>query len=112
LKENKMIVEEEAAALKIIKESVNELLPESSILLFGSRARHDNTADSDYDLLIITKDVHDNKEIRLFNASIRKKLAQNRIPADIIIQSKSEVEINKEIIGHIVRQVLLEGVPL
>ena len=82
------------------------------ILLFGSRARHDNTADSDYDLMIITKDVHDNKEIRLFKSIIRKKLAQNRIPADIIIQSKSEVDIKKGIIGHIVRQVLQEGVPL
>jgi predicted nucleotidyltransferase len=107
-----MIVEEEIVALKIIKESVNELLPESSILLFGSRARHANTADSDYDLMIITKDDHDNKEIRLFKSIIRKKLAQNRIPADIIIQSKSEVEIKRKIIGHIVRQVLQEGVPL
>jgi predicted nucleotidyltransferase len=107
-----MIVEEETVALKIIKESVNELLPESSFLLFGSRARHDNTADSDYDLLIITKYTHDKKELRLFNAAIRKKLAQNRIPADIIIQSKYEVEIKKEIIGHIVRQVPQEGVPL
>ena len=107
-----MIVEEETVALKIIKESVNELLPESSILLFGSRARHDNTADSDYDLMIITKDAHDNKEIRLFKSIIRKKLAQNRIPADIIIQSKSEVEIKRNIIGQIVRQVLQEGVPL
>jgi hypothetical protein len=39
-----MIVVEETVALKIIKESVNELLSESSILLFGSRARHDNIA--------------------------------------------------------------------
>ena len=107
-----MIVEEETVALKIIKESVNELLPESSILLFGSRARHDNTADSDYDLMIITKYTHDNKELRQFKATIRKKLAKNRIPADIIIQSKSEVEIKKGIIGHIIRQVLQEGVPL
>ena len=107
-----MIVQDETVALKIIKESVNELLPESSILLFGSRARHDNTADSDYDLMIITKYAHDDKELRLFKSIIRKTLAQNRIPADILIQSKSEVEIKKGIIGHIVRQVLQEGVPL
>jgi len=52
--------------LKNIKKSVNELLPESSILPFGSRARHNNTADNDYDLMIIIKVAHGNKEIRLF----------------------------------------------
>ena len=52
-----MIIANETVALKVIKESVNELLPESSILLFGSRARHDNTDESDYDLMIITKDI-------------------------------------------------------
>jgi hypothetical protein len=62
--------------------------------------------------MIITKDTHDNKEIRLFKSIIRKKLAQNRIPADIIIQSKSEIEIKRKIIGNIVRHVFQEGVPL
>jgi hypothetical protein len=81
-------------------------------LLFGSRARHDNTAESDFDLMIITKDIHDIRELRLYKSLIRKKLAQNRIPADIIIQSEAEVNIKKEIIGHIVRQILKEGIPL
>lgn len=107
-----MTIANETLAFKIIKESVNELLPESSIMLFGSRARHDNTEDSDYDLMIITKEHHDNNEVRLFKALIRKKLAHNKIPADIIIQSKAEVEFKKKITGHIVRQVLMDGVLL
>ena len=107
-----MIIAKENIALKIIKESIVELLPESSILLFGSRARNENSEDSDYDLMIITKDTYDNKELRLIKSKIRKKLAKERIPVDLIIQSKSEVETNKNIIGHIVRQVLKEGVPL
>jgi uncharacterized protein len=107
-----MIIANETVAFKIIKQSVKELLPESSIMLFGSRARHDNTEDSDYDLMIITKDLYDNKDVRLLKAMIRKKLAQNKIPADIIIQSKAEIEINKKITGHIVRQILSEGIPL
>jgi len=107
-----MIVADETLAFKVIKESIRELLPESSILLFGSRARHDHTDDSDYDLMIITKDFHDIKQVRLFKSIIRKKLAHNDIPADIIIQSISEVESNKKITGHIVRQVLKEGIPL
>jgi hypothetical protein len=62
--------------------------------------------------MIITRDFHQNKEIRLLKAMLRKKLAHNKIPADIIIQSQDEVEINKKITGHIVRQVLKEGIPL
>jgi len=36
-----------------IKESVREVEPESEIMLFGSRARGDERADSDWDLLIL-----------------------------------------------------------
>lgn len=107
-----MLVAEESVAIKVIKEAVDELLPGSSIVLFGSRARHDNSADSDYDFIIITDNEYDNKEQRLLKSLIRKKLARNKIPADVIIQSKAEVEINSKILGHIVRLALMEGVAL
>lgn len=107
-----MTIAKESIAFKIIKESVNELLPDSLIMLFGSRARHNNTEDSDYDLMIITKTDHDVKEVRLFKSIIRKKLAHNKIPADIIIHSKAEVEYKMKITGHIVRQVIKEGIQL
>lgn len=107
-----MILADETLAFKVIRESVIELLPESSILLFGSRARHEHTDDSDYDLMIITKDFHDIKQVRLFKSLIRKKLAHNHIPVDLIIQSKAGVEYKRKITGHIVRQALKEGIPL
>ena len=107
-----MLIARQIDAVKIIRDSVNEFLPDCAILLFGSRARLDYSEDSDYDLMIVTENAHENKEIRLLKALIRKKLARNRIPADIIIQSKAEVELNKKITGHIVRQVLKEGIPL
>lgn len=107
-----MLIANQTDAIKIIRESVNEFLPDSSIFLFGSRARHDFDEDSDYDFLIVTEKVHENKEIRLLKAMIRRRLAQNRIPADIIIQNKAELESNKKITGHIIRQVLKEGILL
>lgn len=107
-----MVIANQTDALRIIRDSVNELLPECSILLFGSRARRDYSDDSDFDLMIVTEISHETKELRLLKAMIRRKLARNRIPADIIIQSKSEVEINKKITGHIVREVLKEGIPI
>ncbi len=107
-----MVITNQTDALRIIRDSVNELLPECSILLFGSRARRDYSDDSDFDLMIVTEIKHETKELRLLKAMIRRKLARKRIPADIIIQSKSEVEINKKITGHIVREVLKEGIPI
>jgi len=44
-------------AIKIIKRLVNELLPGSRILLFGSRASGHDARDSDYDLLIINEGI-------------------------------------------------------
>lgn len=107
-----MLIANQIDAIRIIRESVNEFLPDSSIFLFGSRARHDFSEDSDYDLMVVTEKVHENKELRLLKAMIRRKLARNRIPADIIIQSKAELESNKKVTGHIVRQVLKEGISL
>jgi predicted nucleotidyltransferase len=112
LKEKLMVIANQTDALRIIRDSVNEFLPECSILLFGSRARRDYSEDSDFDLMIVTETAHETKELRLLKAMIRRKLARNRIPADIIIQSKSEIEINRKIAGHIVRQVLKEGIPI
>ncbi len=105
-----MIILNEELALQVIKTSVAELLPESTILLFGSRARRDHSNESDFDFMIITPESHDEKEIRQIKSFLRKKLATNKIPADIIIQSKAEADINNEIIGHIVHQVFKEGI--
>lgn len=107
-----MIIANQTVALEIIRKSVNEFFPDSSVFLFGSRARADFDEDSDYDLLIVTDAEQDTKKRRLIKAMIRKRLAQNKIPADIIIQSNAELEVNKKITGHIVRQVLMEGIRL
>src|SRR4051812_9761935 len=41
-------------ALNIIKRTVQSILPDSKILLFGSQAKGNSTVSSDYDLLIVT----------------------------------------------------------
>ena len=107
-----MLIASQDIAFKIIRESVNEIFPDGSIFLFGSRVRLDFSEDSDYDLMVVTEKAYESKELRLLKAMIRKKLAHNRIPADIIIQSKAELESNKKVTGHIVRQVLKEGILL
>jgi predicted nucleotidyltransferase len=43
-------------ALFIIRDIANRIIPNSKIVLFGSRARKDNSSDSDYDFLVITNE--------------------------------------------------------
>ena len=98
--------------LNIIRESTKEILPDSKVLLFGSRARKDYSIDSDYDFLVITKKSVDIRQKRLYKSQLRKELAKYKIPADILIQSEAEVEVKKEIIGHIIREIVKEGISI
>ena len=54
-----MIDNNENNAINIIKITTRNLIPDCKILLFGSRARLNNTEDSDYDFLIITNNTID-----------------------------------------------------
>ncbi len=105
-----MINNDKYIVLSLIKSTSEKLLPDCRILLFGSRARKDNVKYSDYDFLIITKENIEISQKRNYKSQIRKILAQQKIPADILIQSESEVEIKKSIIGHIIRQAVKEGI--
>ena len=98
--------------LSIIKETANKLIPGSRVLLFGSQARKDNKIDSDYDFIVITKDTFDIQKKRALKSLMRKELAKYKVPADILIQSEEEINSKREIPGHIVKQVLQEGISL
>ncbi len=99
-------------SLSIIKNTANKILPNCRILLFGSRARKDYTIDSDYDFLVISSYTLDIREKRTLTSMMRKELAKFKIPADILIQSEDEINQKKEVTGHILKQVLNEGVVL
>jgi len=79
-------------------------------ILFGSRARNEANDSSDYDLLVILNaSLQPNERLKL-QALIRKKLAVQNILADIIVQSKSDVELKRNFRGHIVREAIKEGI--
>ncbi len=98
--------------LSIIRKVTTEIFPGCKIILFGSRARNDNSPESDYDFLIITKDTIEIHEKRTLKSHLRKELAKYKIPADIILQSEKEVQMKKEITGHILKQIIKEGIAL
>ncbi len=96
--------------LKIIKETVNLQFSNAELLLFGSRTGTEHRAESDYDLLIILDTPLDNHHRLYYQALIRKALANQNILADIIIQSKAEIEIKKKLPGHIIRSAVQQGI--
>lgn len=100
----------EGSKIAEIKKVINYYLPDSDVIMFGSRARGDNQLNSDYDLLIISKDPLDNHQRLHFQAIIRKSLAKLYILADIIIQSRNDIETKSNLPGHIVRSAMKEGV--
>jgi predicted nucleotidyltransferase len=106
------MVNNNAESLSVIREITHKFLPESKVLLFGSRARKDYNPESDYDFLVITSKPIEIRERRILKSMIRKELARFKIPADILIQSEEEVNLKKEITGHILKQVIKEGVVL
>ncbi len=76
------------------------------IILFGSYARGENNYDSDIDLLII-------KESKLPRykrvLEIRKYLRGLKIPLDIIVYTKAEIEKWKNVKSTFVNNVMQEG---
>ena len=97
---------------EIIKQTSHDYLPDAEVLLFGSHARKNASAESDYDILLITDTELQPKDKLPIRTKIRKSLLAIGIRSDILIQSKSEVEKKKKLPGHIVRKILAEAILL
>jgi len=96
---------------RLVKEALQGV-EHSRIVLFGSRARGDFGAESDYDILITTKHALSlDERIRVFGL-VRRHLAQHDIDADVIVKSEREVEDLKHEVGSVVESAIEEGVLL
>ncbi|MEJ5284682.1 MAG: nucleotidyltransferase family protein [Brevinematia bacterium] len=100
--------------LKISKEIITEELEKAGynvleIILFGSRARGDESPDSDWDFYVVVDKDIDFKSKKNIIVSIRRKMALNKIPNDILIQSKNESEKRKINPGYVSYNVFKEG---
>lgn len=96
----------------LIKRTVLEHLPGAEVRLFGSRARGKNEPDSDYDILVITKQNFQTSEKLTLKSTIRKELLRRGIRSDILIQSKDDISVKKNLPGHIIRNIMGETIIL
>ena len=100
---------DDALLERMIQVIVDEVDPEQ-VILFGSRARGDATAGSDVDLIVIesmpfgagrSRGV---EETRLWRA-----LAKFRVPKDILVYSREEVDYWRDSLNHVLARALREG---
>ena len=68
-----------------IKAVARIYLSDAEVMLFGSRARNDSHVDSDYDILIITKQMISPEKKTPFKTIIRKDLLKDGIRSYILI---------------------------
>jgi predicted nucleotidyltransferase len=76
------------------------------VILFGSRARGTSANDSDVDLLVIKRDVHDR-----FDDSVRlsRLAAELRVPADVVVVSEAQLAEWGHLKGTMLHDALAEG---
>ena len=77
------------------------------IILFGSWARGDARPDSDLDLLVVLPAV-DNK--RLATIEILRALNELPVSKDVIVTTPQEIAERGQMLGHVLRPALTEGV--
>ena len=99
--------------LNTIKSTVNSFLPDSRVLLFGSRARGEAGSQSDYDLLVVTHDTLAPRVKMNWENKIRKALVYSlNAPFDVILQSQNEIDEKKDLAGHIVHYAMKEAIEI
>ena len=98
--------------LRIIKATAREFIPDSEVMLFGSKARGESHSDSDYDILVITSEDISTKAKFPLRTSIRVALLKKGIRSDILIQGKNEIERKKKLPGHIIKNIFKEAIML
>ena len=83
--------------LQLLLDRIVPALEPEAVYLFGSRARGDFDADSDYDLLVIVPD--DAPKERRSMAHAFEASRQTRVPADIVPCSRAGFERYKDHVG-------------
>ncbi|HWZ35351.1 MAG TPA: nucleotidyltransferase domain-containing protein [Mucilaginibacter sp.] len=101
------------AIYKTIRETVQSNLPDSRVVLFGSRAKGNHDHLSDYDLLVITSSNFTPQEKIQWSTRLDRAIIKAiKAPVDLLLSSEEEIKWQRELPGHIVRTALREGIAL
>jgi len=94
---------------QMVQAIVKECDPEQ-VILFGSRASQTNRPDSDVDLLVITRHAFISGRNRVKEiARLERALKGIKIPTDILVFSREEMEKWRDSLNHVAGRALREG---
>ncbi|MGI8687656.1 MAG: nucleotidyltransferase domain-containing protein [Thermomicrobiales bacterium] len=96
-------------AIMLIRDRIVRAFHPERIILFGSMARGDVSADSDVDLLIVVPDDTDRRQAR---RAIGRILCDLTTPVDIVVTTPAEIAEWGHLVGTILRPALREGIVL
>ena len=100
---------DDALLHRMVKAIVDEVDPEQ-VILFGSRARGDATADSDVDLVVVEAvPFGDGRDRRAEATRLWRALAGFGVSKDILVYSRDEVEYWRDSLNHVLARALREG---
>lgn len=92
--------------LNIMTDRIVQGFQPERIILFGSHARGDATAQSDIDLLVVMPDGTDRRQTAI---AIKEVLHDVRVPKDVIVTTPDLITRHGNLVGTILRPALREG---
>ena len=94
---------------RMVRAIVDEADPEQ-IILFGSRARGDATAESDYDLIVVEAAPFDEGRSRISEAArLYRALAGFEVEVDVLVYCRDDVACWRDSLNHVLARALREG---
>jgi uncharacterized protein len=96
--------------LGVLLERIRSYYGPEQIWLFGSRARGDARADSDWDLLVVVPDGTDDEQMDPLEAWRLQK--NSGVYADVIPCRRSDFEDSRDVVNNLCYEVAREGVLL
>ncbi|MBI5487921.1 MAG: nucleotidyltransferase domain-containing protein [Deltaproteobacteria bacterium] len=91
---------------RLVDGLVHALHPEA-IYLFGSRAREDGDADSDYDLMVIV--AASDQPVHVRSRSVRPLLWEVPVPVDVLVWTREEFERRLPVVASLPATIRREG---
>lgn len=100
----------DSSLLAEMTRAVVETVNPEQVLVFGSHARGDATAESDVDLLVVeSQPFGPGRSRRQELQRIRRALSRFPVLKDVLVYSRAEVERWKDSLNHIIRKAYSEG---
>jgi len=94
---------------RVVSAIVTSVQPDG-VILFGSRARGDFRADSDFDLAILAPDGVARRRVAMRAYESLAAVADRSVAVDIVVLTPSIISAERDLTGSIVRAVSREGV--